>query len=144
MSEGFGRWGGGGGGWHGGHGGFRGGRGFRGGHGWRRGGWWGPWYDAYAWEPVQLTVDKCAPDFKPEQIPSFINGRPVVVQWVCGNRVLNGTDGFGALSMPSPYVLGGAAGGALAGLLVGGSFTGALLGAALGAGGGYAATKLAG
>lgn len=116
------------------------------GHGYRRGGWWGgyaPWYG----EPVYLSVDKCAPGFRPEETPSFINGRPVIVQWTCGNRVLNGTDGLGAFDykqLAKPMVIGGALGGAAAGYVVGGGIGSAILGALLGGGGGFAASKLTG
>lgn len=132
----------------GGRGGWRGGRGP--GHGYRRGGWWpGPWYGYTPWygEPVYLSVDKCAPGFRPEDTPSFINGRPVIVQWMCGNRVLNGTDGLGAFDykqLAKPMVIGGALGGAAAGYVVGGGLGSAILGALLGGGGGFAASKLTG
>src|SRR6185369_3710708 len=71
---------------HGGGGGFRRG-GFRGG----RGGWgWGPGWLADDWSNgdfVEITVDKCAPGFVAADVPSYLNGRPVVVQWVCGNQL---------------------------------------------------------
>jgi len=90
--------GGGGGGHHGGggrHGGFRG-RGFRGGRGWGWGGgyWPGYWPDYYdaAYLPVEITVDTCTPEFKAGrvQVPQYLNGRPVVVRWTCGGRIISG------------------------------------------------------